>query len=259
MKRTIRCAALAATCSLGFAGTASAVPIHFDFTGTITGVENLEGAIAGAAISGGFTFETDRLAAGHAPGSPQYSWVDLEPEGLIEPYAFLNFGGREVAYPSAAIGNYAVINFFDACTPICAPFNVENFGMFASTGHSAAPDFTGLMQHSSFYFASAALTRLADPPFIEAFDYFDGAQVDPTSIVTLPLYDLAGFYSQGTMDCVSGGCVNIAPGSLGFTIDSVTRGIGARAVPEPGTLGLLVAGLAGLLLFRRRVRPLHAD
>ena len=46
--------------------------------------------------------------------------------------------------------------------------------------------------------------------------------------------------------------MNIAPGSLGFSIDSVTRGIGARAVPEPGTLGLMVAGLAGLLLFRRR-------
>ena len=259
MKRTLARSAVAAVCSLGFAGTAGAIPIHFDFTGTITGVENVKGATVGAVISGGFTFETERLAFGHAPGSPQYSWVDHEPEGLTEPYAFLNFGGREVAYPSAATGNYAVINFFDACTPICAPFGVENFGMFASTGHSAAPDFTGLMQQSSFYFASAALTRLTDPPFIEAFDYFDGTQVDPTSIVTLPLYDLAGFYSQGTMDCVSGGCTNIAPGSLGFTIDSVTRGIGARAVPEPGTLSLLAASLAGLWLFRRRARALRAD
>ncbi len=259
MKRTFRCAALAAACSLGFACTASAVPIHFDFTGTITGVEGVEGARSEQQSAVASPSRPTVLAAGHAPGSPQYSWVDLEPEGLTEPYAFLNFGGREVAYPSAATGNYAVINFFDACTPICAPFGVENFGMFASTGHSAAPDFSGLMQQSSFYFASAALTRLADPPFIEAFDYFDGAQVDPTSIVTLPLYDLAGFYSQGTMDCVLGGCVNIAPGSLGFSIDSVTRGIGARAVPEPGTLSLLAASLAGLWLFRRRARVLGAD
>jgi hypothetical protein len=252
MKRTFRCAALAAAFSLGLAGTASAVPIHFDFTGTITGVEGVEGVAVGAAISGGFTFETDRLVGTHRAGDPQYSWLDLEPVGLTEPYAFLNFGGRELAYPSAASGNYAVINFFDACRPDCGPLGPENFGMYASTGHSAAPDFTGIIQHSAFYFASAALTRLPDPPFIETFDYFDGAQVDPTSIVTLPLYDMVGFYSGGTMDCVLGACVNTDSGSLGFSIDSVTRGIGARAVPEPGTLGLLAVGLAGLLLFRRR-------
>lgn len=254
MKRTFRCAALAAACSLGFAGTASAVPIHFDFTGTITGVEGVSGASAGAAISGGFSFETDRLESRFDPGAGLYSWMDWEPVGLTEPYAFLNFGGREVAYPSTATGNYAVINFLDACRPVCAPFSPENFSMYASTGHSAAPDFTGIIQHSAFYFASAALTRLPDPPFIETFDYFDGAQLDSTSIVTLPLYDLAGFYSEGTMDCVSGGCVNVDPRSLSFSIDSVTRGIGARAVPEPGTLGLLAVGLAGLFFFRRRAQ-----
>ncbi len=258
MKRTLRCAALAAACSLGLAATASAVPIHFDFTGSITGVDGVEGIAIGAAIGGGFTFETDRLAGTHRAGDPQYSWLDWEPVGLTEPYAFLNFGGRELAYPSAAPGNYAVINFFDACRPVCAAFGAENFGMYASTGHSPAPDFTGMFEYGAFYFASAALTRLPDPPFIETFDYFDGAQVDPTSIVTLPLYDMVGFYSGGTMDCVLGACVDVDPHSLGFSIDSVTRGIGARAVPEPGTLGLLAVGLAGLLLVRRRSAARHS-
>ena len=243
MKRTFRCAALAAAFSLGLAGTASAVPIHFDFTGTITGVEGVEGVAVGAAISGGFTFETDRLVGTHRAGDPQYSWLDLEPVGLTEPYAFLNFGGRELAYPSAASGNYAVINFFDACRPDCGPLGPENFGMYASTGHSAAPDFTGIIQHSAFYFASAALTRLPDPPFIETFDYFDGAQVDPTSIVTLPLYDMVGFYSGGTMGRARH---RRTSGARAGHAGSAGRGVGGLAALQAARAG--VVGIIGVLI-----------
>lgn len=254
MNRTSRCAALAATCSLAIAGTAGASPIYFDFTATIIAVEGVEGAQVGATLRGGYTFETDRLVSMHGAGEPNYSFQDWQPTGLAEPYAYLGIGDRELTFPAGAGLNLAVINFFDACRPLCEPQSPENFNIFVSSDSAPLPGFTGTMQNTGFYFASAAFTRLAEAPFIQPFDYFDGAQVDAASIVTLPLYDTVGFYSENTLSCVEGGCVNVGARSMTYSIQSVTRGIGVRAVPEPGALGLMILGFAGLLLARRPAR-----
>jgi hypothetical protein len=251
MNRNFRCVALLLSTCL--APAANAVPIYFDFSGTVTGVDNIEGVGAGASITGGFTFETDRLESRFDQGSGLYSFLDRNPATPAEPLAFLNFGAGSLLYPPDQMSAFAVINFVDACTPAgCSPTAPENFSMYATTGPVTTPAYTGSIQQSAFYVASTALTRLPDAPFLEFFDYFDGHDLEPGSITSLPLHDLAGFYSQGTLDCVGGDCVSSMPGSMSFSINSVTRGVGARAVPEPGTLSLMACAFAGLLLFRRR-------
>lgn len=251
MNRTSRCAALALTSSLALANTAGASPIYFDFSGTITAVDGVSGAQVGATIRGGYTFETEQLVSMHGAGEPNYAFLDLS-AGLTEPYAYLTIGDRELTFPAGSGLNFAAINFHDACRPLCEPFSAENFNIFVTSDSVPNAFFTGSMEHTSFYFASAAFTRLPDAPFIQPFDYFDGAQVDATSIITLPLYDMVGVYNESTMSCVNGGCASVGARSITYSIDSVTRGIGVRAVPEPGTLGLMIFGLAGLLMLRRR-------
>jgi len=238
------------------AGIAQAVPVYFDFTGTITGssVSPPDG-LMGSPLSGGFNFETDRLL--EAPPltsgqSTQYTFVDWQPSGLSEPFAFLNFGGGSLSWPNYE-SSYSLINFFESCSVSgCPPQTGENFNLQATTGDAWSPDFTGTMRTNFLFFLSAAETRLPDYPFFESFNYFEPEDVAPTSIVTLPLYSLVGLFSETSYSCVEGACSTIEDRQYTFSVDSVSRGEGPRPVPEPGTLELFGVALAGMLFLRRR-------
>jgi len=244
-------AALAAIVSLGLCNAASATPFYFDFTGMISGGVNDTGP-----ISGGFTFDTDRLYEPPLPVSGQRQWIDWMPANLAEPLAFLNFGGESLTFPSGAGTNYGLISFVDACDINgCQPNSLENFSMFVSaTDQEMTPDFTGTARTTNFYFSSAALMTLPDFPYVQTFDYFDLARVDPTSIVSLPLYNMFGSYSETTFSCIQGACESSDFRSFGITVDNVTRGTGSRSVPEPGPVGLVAAGLIALFWLRGRRR-----
>lgn len=250
----------------GFSGIASAVPIYFDFTGTMTGnsatstgpegtIPATDGYSLGGAISGGFTFETDRLSETLLPPNG-HIWVDWQPTDLPDPLAFLNFGGRNVTIPQFSGLNYADISMGDVCTPEgCPPGVVEGFGMFASSSEQPFidADFTGTYHVTSILLDSEALLRLPDYPYYETFDYYDEASVSPFAITSLPLYDTLGLYIEETNTCVSGSCT-YSDMTFSFSLDTVTRGVGPRpvGVPEPGTAWLMGAAGLGLLLFRRR-------
>jgi len=228
--------AMAAFAALGLAGVAEATPIYFDFTGTIDG--------SGAAVSGGFNFESERLLSTGEPASGwQYTFVDWEPAGLTLPSAFLSFEGQDVSFPRFA-QHYSVINFADQCASNPCPANTaDNFNLGAFTNDVWTPDYTGALRSDVLMVFNFDRANT---------DFIDGATTIPTDIVSLPLLNLIGIYAQTVHDCVAGTCTQVSNNQISFSLDTVSRGLGARSVPEPGTLGLLGIALGGILLRRRR-------
>ena len=251
MKRTLARAAIATACMLGFAGGAQAIPMYFDFTGQIVGgtLASAEGLARNSPISGGFTFETDRLVES-LPLPTVRSWADRNPSGLTDPLAYLDFGGRDSS-PEAWRG-FATFTLTDGCAPDCGGYGYDMLSLFvSSTDRDLTPGFTGTLQRSFFYLAS---TGIDYPPggLPQYFNYFDLLPASPESMVNLPLHSLYGSYNEEVLSCVAGTCTSNGRLGFNFSVDSATRGFGVRNLPEPDTLGLLVAGLLAALLVRRR-------
>jgi hypothetical protein len=239
--------ALIAALGFGSAGLAHAVPLYFDFTGTITSTSPsaIEGTAVGVAVSGGFNLETDRFVRSPDDETPIVQFLDWQPVNPSEPLAFVNFAGRGLVVPSYGYSNYTSIDFIDNCQNAgsCIPGTFENFDIFSRTNDGEAEnDFTGTLH--SIHIGIIAFT---DP----GLDYFDGAAVDPYSVINLPLYRLMGYFDDFTETCILGHCTFEARQSI-FSVDTVTRGVGPRQVPEPGTLGLLGTAIAGVFAIRRR-------
>jgi hypothetical protein len=224
--------AIAAAVSLAFAGIAQAVPMYFDFTGTVLDT--------GAAISGGFNFESDRMVP-LGPDGSQSSFIDWQPADVTDPLAFLNFDGQTVSIPQYAV-NYSMVTFLEGCPGSCSPALGEFFYLAAYTNELLPADGIGTLRNDSI-----SIFAFGDGEV----DYFNGDTATPTGIVNLPLYNLLGSYYQNVATCVADGCT-YTDVDMRFSIDTVTRGIGPRSVPEPGTLGLFGAALAGLFFVRRR-------
>lgn len=239
--------------ALGYLGIAQAVPIHFEFTGTVA--QGTEQTPIGTAISGGFLFETDRMTTFSVDSPPpSRHWVDFGPPATV---GTITVGSRAVEFPSLGGLNYGAIAFTDVCDGpdnCLANWYAENFLLYAFTGETPSEGYTGTYRSMSMSFVSDAVLHFPDFPYTQPYDYFDLDEIDVLSILTLPLLDLSGSFVEFVYDCVAGQCESAGGEQVYFTIDSVQRYAGDRPtpVPEPGTLGFMGVALAGMIALRRR-------
>jgi hypothetical protein len=233
------------------AAAAQAVPIHIDFTGTVSG-GTIDSPI-GAAASGGFRIDTDQFMFSGAASGIQYSWVAWQP-AITQPLAWLNVGASNYIFPSGD-DYYAVINFADGCQPLCNLGWVENFNVGAYNRADIAPDFTGIARSQSVSFYSLYQTALPNFPYWQGYDQFVGSQMLPIDVLSLPLGGRTDVgFLETTWNCVAGNCREQSALSFTITLDSLTRSSPSQSVPEPGTLGLFGMALAGIFAARRRKR-----
>ncbi len=251
-------------CAFGLAGfgtSAFAVPIQFDFVGKVTSTmgyfenKGLEGLL----LNGSFYYETDRMTGMADPYGKSVVYEDNVPTGIS---AELNLGGFRVQYPDQPESNSLSMGFFDFCDgAFCTPGLGDFIQMTAGSSTVpaetwSAPGFTG-----SFSQSYLTVGLMGD-------DLFNWETVDPADLLTMTLPgNMFGSYSNSAEDCNAGSCAISAYDSFAFNIESVRLDLPPRyppapvpdpvAVPEPGTLGLMALGLAGMLPFRRRVRLLR--
>ena len=238
MKRIFtRAAAIAA---LVTSAATYATPVYFDFTGTLDA--------NGHTISGGFNFETDRMVAGPQPEAGQYAFVDANPADAATPLAFLDFDDRSLSF-LPLLPNSNSVTFNEGCdAQACPQFVSDWFSLEARAADSDFAGYTGTVRSNTlqvFNFSELA------PDYL-GLDTFRGEQAAAWDVATLPLLNMFGLYLEAEYDCVNGDCSIINDEVYSFSVDSVSRGVGARAVPEPGTLGLFSVALGGLVLMRRR-------
>jgi hypothetical protein len=240
----------------GIAGTASAAPIYFNFTGTITGTTGTyaNSGLEGASVSGGFSFDTAYLTPFF---SPDLATAQFYEAPMSTSQAFLNYGSSSLSIPVYAQENGASIYFADTdCYQlvICHPVYdyQEGFSLAASSRDvdfatwALTPAYVGQVRESVLNVSSW------DYDFTD-FAGFDWASAAPMDIVTQALHDMSGFYADDVYTCTGEpSCQFEQAGTFNFSIDSVTRGTGTLAVPEPGTAAMLFLGLASLYWIRRR-------
>jgi hypothetical protein len=241
---------------LASTNTAVAEPIYLDFTGKITD-SFAGGAPSGTAVSGSFTFELDDMGSSESliapPSFRNLGFGVYSETGFPEPIAAFNVGGQQTNFGLDPGVTYGYISFVDTCVDgACLPTWSENFGWFAQTNNFGA-GLDGTFTQRTLGLISQNTVALPDFPYSETIDYFDGDDLTFMSGVTLPLYQMAGLYLASTVNCVAGNCTPVDEVRYNFSIDSVVRGVGPRAVPEPGTIGLFAAAV-GLLAFSRRRR-----
>lgn len=253
---------------------ASAVPIRFDFSGTVretnvfnSGIGSQDHSNDGAAFAVSIIVETDGLTKSTTTAASGVTVSYLDAPGapeLVSSSVVINGTAYDVGIYDFDQGG---IRFIDSSGPVscgvgCATFTPDQFNISdSSTEILFGP---GPFPADGVYRNRSVNINSADPdvgglnPFNYALmmDYFDlAATDDPLSVLTLPLGFLGGSYNEGAFTCTSvptKHCIGDYNKVTVFTINSVSRSI--VSVPEPASFGLLAFGLAGLAAQRSRTK-----
>jgi len=264
MKRTAVMSRVACAISLGVAASsAHAVPMIFDFTGTVrdtyyydwvnqTGGTDL--SQAGQVVTGRIVLELDDLASFNetTERGTSISFVDLLNTPSEPITSELSIGG--VAHDVGAYsGDGGALLAFDSrglpscegCSPERDRLTISDRSMeyWLRDGVDAPPPPPG-----EYLFRSLTL-GWSDPDL--AVDFIDLSQgFQPLDLIQWVSALVPGaFYITSVMDCADRQCVTTSNSQTNFIINSLT--ISTPSVPEPGTLALFAVGLLGGAVARR--------
>lgn len=255
---------LSAACTQAYA-----VPIVFEFTGTITGryTQVLSGELFsddtqnGVAYSASLTIDTDLLRARPVHDDYGYSRVQEYGESeFLQPavQGSLKLGEEVIDLRpySRNAGNVAFGDSLGArggCNPLC----LDGVGdSVAINANARAPEptypFEGVVGSSRVLsFGAYEDWDILDPTKNGNLFNLDGLSVDQLVSMSLPNAYLT--YSDVYWSCGGNSCTQAPSTTTTFSIDTMTRRV--SSVPEPGTLALFAVGLIGVAgVGRRRLR-----
>ena len=252
---------LSAACTQAYA-----VPIVFEFTGTITGryTQVPSGELFnddtqnGVAYSASLTIDTELLQAKPVYNDYGYSMVQeyVDPE-FLKPAVkgTLKLGDEDIDLRpySRNAGNVAFGDSLGAkggCNPQCLDGVGDSLAINANS-RAPLPEFPyeGLSGGSRVLsFGAYEDWNIFDPAKNGNLFSLDGLSVDALVSMALPNAYLS--YSDVYWTCGGTSCVQAPSTTTTFSIDTMTRRV--ASVPEPGTLALFALGLIGIASTARR-------
>jgi hypothetical protein len=247
------------------AAPASAVPIVFDIVGAVSGRSSFDStsgsvtpdnSLNGQAVTAQIVIDTDLFGAPTTLSAAGYDEIDYRSvEGGPMPIsASLTVGGVSVDIAPFS-GNRGYVSFYDShgtilgCDGTCGSMTPDQWNIRTQSFETGPNGTSGLQ---TFYFTAAETMNPGEPDSgMTWLDFSQPVNLDllltlPTASVTFP----PSLYLTDTIfDCTSV-CRQVSALTTGMRITSLTRS--SMAVPEPGTLGLLVVGFAGVMFATRR-------
>jgi len=245
------------------AGPASAIPVTFDFSGTVShvfvfdfaaGVRTVDLSTAGQTFSAQFTIDTDLFTPHVSTISESVDLLTFRSElpGAVNSTLMINGESIDFAPYSS---NRANAGFYDSngvvsCGEGCSRLTPDQFNA-SVLSEELTP--LGLVASRELGFAFVADSQIVDNPesAMSWFDFSPG--FDLTQLASLPLPDFLRAHVQlndSLFECTELRCQQTASHRTLFNLTSVGRTV--ASVPEPGALGLLAIGLAGAWFTRRR-------
>ena len=241
---------------------ANAIPITFDFTGTLnrhtlydgaTGILTSDTSQLGQALSATLTVEMDRFpASGTVTDAFSFRSLFLPTDlGAPSPWSgSLSIGGQAVSLSLFDL-NYAYLELQDSkgplsCGPGCTTQALDSTVLVGRSDRSGplgvtASTVLAFNAHQSFDPA------IPDPSYIDLDQPFSIGD-----LATIALPNLQFNYGTSTFDCQALNLCFLASADNYWFDVTVTRTLGATAVPEPGVLGLFALALLLLVLSTRR-------